>query len=145
MQIENVVERMDAIETAAQAFFTSRVVKRSLLQSFDDHAPGELEKGVIMIVSSGEGNYRTGLGMTAKEGSQDILFICHLKVAETDSPVEIEKAEGALIEEIKSFCKLGLAGFSLVPERFEQSRQLTHPYGWVYGKITAGPPKTSIY
>lgn len=143
--VDNVVTRMDNIEAAAQAFFTARVVKRSLLQNYDAHDQGELEKGVIMIVSDGEGKYKNGLGMTAKEGTQAILFVCHIRVAETDSPVEIEKAEGALIEEIKSFCKQGVAGMSLKPERFQQSRQLAHPYGWVVGTMRAEPSQTGVH
>lgn len=142
---DNVLIRMDNIETAATAFFTTRVIKRSLLQHYDSHAAGELEKGVIMIISRGESDYKNGLGMTAKEGTQTILFIGHIKVAENSEPVEIEKAEGILIEEIKSFLKLGVPGMSLKPERIDQSQQLAHPYGWVVAKLRAEPPQQGTH
>jgi len=142
---DNVLTRMDDIETAAKAFFTNRIIKRSLLQHFDNHAAGELEQGVIMIISRGESGYRNGLGMIAKEGTQEILFVGHLKVAEGSQPVEVEKSEGALIEEIKSFLKTGVTGMSLKPERIDQSQQLAAPYGWVVAKLRAEPPQQGTY
>lgn len=142
---DSVLERMEFIDTAAQAFFTTRVVKRSLLQHYDDHAAADLASGVIMMVSRGEGEYKQGLGMTAKEGTQTVLFVCHIKVAESVAQVEVEKAEGAMIEEIKSFCRAGVTGMTLKPESFSQSQQLAHPYGWVVATLRAGPPQTSIY
>jgi len=142
---DSVLTRMDEIETAAVAFFSTRAVKRSLLQHFTNHAEGELEKGVIMIISRGEGDYKNGLGMTAKEGTQTVLFVCHIKVADDLEPVDVEKAEGALIEEIKSFLKQGVPGMSLKPERFDQSQQLEHPYGWVVAKLKAAPPQQGTH
>ncbi len=142
---DNVLTRMDDIETAAKAFFVNRVVKRSLLKHYSDHAAGEIEKGVIAIISRGESEYKNGLGMTAKEGTQSILFVCHIKVDENAEPVEVEKAEGAVIEEIKSFLKQGVPGMSLKPERIDQSQQLAAPYGWVVAKLRAEPPQQGTY
>lgn len=142
---DNVLTRMNDIETAAKEFFTTRVVKRSLLQHYDNHEKGELEKGVIMIISRGESGYKNGLGMIAKEGSQDILFVCHIKVSDSLKPVDVEKAEGALIEEIKSFLKTGVTGMSLKPERIDQSQQLAYPYGWVVAKLRAEPPQQGTH
>lgn len=142
---DNVLTRMDDIETAATDFFATRVIKRSLLQHYDNHDAGELEKGVIMIISRGESGYKNGLGMTAKEGTQEILFVCHIKVLETLEPVDVEKAEGALIEEIKSFLKQGVPGMSLKPERMDQSQQLAYPYGWVVAKLKAEPPQQGTH
>lgn len=141
---DNVLTRMDNIETAAKAFFTSRVIKRSLFKHFDDHDKSDIEKGVIMILSRGEAGYKNGLGMTAKEGILTVLFVCHIKLAESATGLEIEKAEGAMIEEIKSFLRVGVPGMSLKPDRIDQSQQLAHPYGWVVAKLRAEPPQHGI-
>lgn len=146
MKLDSVVLRMDAIETAALAFFTTRKVQRSLLQSFTEHAESDIAKGVIMMVSQGEGNYHNGQGMIAKEGTQNIRFICHLKVDEkTQAQVDVEKAEGALIEEIKAFVRAGVTGMTLVLSKVTQSQQLAYPYGFVVADIQAEPPNQTTY
>jgi hypothetical protein len=142
--IERIDDRQAAIVTSLTAALSTRVVKRSLLH-YDQHEPGEIETGVVMLVSDGESQYSQNLGMTAKEGKHGQLLIGHLKVAEDSEPLAIELAEMALIEEIKSWVRSGVSGMSFEIEAAQHSRQLEHPYGWVVVKLNAIPPRTNVY
>lgn len=142
--VERIDDRMALIAASLTAALPTREVKRNLLH-FDQHAPGELESGVVMLVSDGESNYSRNLGMTAKEPSHSLLVICHLKVAEDSPKLAIELAEMALLEEIKTWLRAGVEGMSFDIDSAQHSRQLEHPYGWVVIKIAAVPPKTNVY
>jgi hypothetical protein len=142
--IERIDDRQTAIVESITAALNNRIVKRSLLH-FDQHEPGEIETGVVMVVSSGESDYSQNLGMTAKEGKHGQLLVCHLKVAEESDKVAIEQAEMALIEEIKAWVRAGVSGMSFEIESAQHSRQLEHPYGWVVVKLNAIPPRTNVY
>ena len=140
--IERIDDRMTAIVESMQAALTTRILKRSLLH-FDGHESGEIEAGVVMVVSGGESDYSNKLGMTALEPKHSLLLICHLKVAEDSAAVAIELAEMALIEEIKSWVRAGVPGMSFEIKSAQHSRQLEHPYGWVVVNINAIPPRTT--
>lgn len=142
--IDRIDDRLDALYASLTATLSTRVVKRSLLH-FDAHAEGEIEQGVLMLVSDGESNYSDKLGMEAKEGSHKLLLIGHLKVDETTDPSAIEAAETDLIEEVKSWVRGGVNGMSLQLQRVTQSRQLEHPYGWVLIEVAALPPNATVY
>jgi hypothetical protein len=142
--IERIDDRQTAIVASLSAALSTRTVKRSLLH-YDQHEPGEIEVGVVMVISDGESQYSQNLGMAAKEGKHAQLLICHLKVAEDSSSVAIELAEMALIEEIKSWVRAGVPGMSFEIESSQHSRQLEHPYGWVVVKLNAIPPRTNVY
>ena len=141
--IERLDDRTAALFASMQSALTTRIIKRSLLH-FDAHAAGEIEKGVVMMLSDGESQYSDKLGMTALHGKQGLLMICHLKVSETSAPLAIELAEMALIEEIKDWVRQGVSGVSFEIESAQHSRQLEHPYGWVVVKINASPPRTNV-
>lgn len=144
--IQRMDERMNAIAAAATTHFTTRVVKRSLFQHFDQHLPGELEKGVVMLISAGEGDYKRDFGMVAKDGTHRLLMIGHMIVGEDTEPVAVEQAEMVLIEEIKAFCvSTQIQGLSLNIVESEHSRQTAHPYGWVVVQLEAGPPFQTTY
>jgi hypothetical protein len=142
--IERIDDRQTAIAQSITAALSTRIVKRSLLH-FDHHEPGEIETGVVMLISDGEHDYSQNLGMTAKEGKHGQLLVCHLKVDENSPKVAIEQAEMALIEEIKSWVRAGVPGMSFEIESAQHSRQLEHPYGWVVVKLNAIPPRTNVY
>lgn len=142
--IERIDDRQAAIVASLTTALSTRIVKRSLLH-YDQHEPGEIETGVVMVISGGESEYSQNLGMTAKEGKHGQLLIGHLKVAEDSAPVDIELAEMALIEEIKTWVRAGVPGMSFEIESAQHSRQLEHPYGWVVVKLNAIPPRTNVY
>lgn len=143
--ISRMDDRMDAVGTALTAALPARVVKRSLLQHFDAHGRGEIEQGVVMLVSAGEKDYRREPGMVAKEGTHGMVLVGHLKVDENDTPQAVEAAELDLIEEIKTFVRAGVTGMTLFLDRVEHSRQLDFPYGWIVAYLSAGPSNSNVY
>lgn len=142
--IERIDDRQAAIVASLTAALSTRIVKRSLMH-FDQHEHGEIETGVVMVISDGESQYSQNMGMTAKEGKHNQLLICHLKVVEDSEKVAIELAEMALIEEIKTWVRAGVPGMSFELESAQHSRQLEYPYGWVVVKLNAIPPRTNVY
>ena len=143
--LDRLDDRLNAIEAALTTALPTRVIKRAYYRHVQDQAPADLDAGVVMLVSSGESGYRKGVGLVAREGTQDVLLVCHLRVAETASPQDIEAAEIVLIEEIKSFVRAGVAGMTLLLDRVQHSRQQAHPYGWVVATLQAAPPGSNVY
>lgn len=137
-------DRLDAIETALRAALPTHVIKRSL-KHFTAHAEGEIEQGVVMMVAGGEKDYRRDPGMIAKEGTQRLLLVAHLKAAETDEPTQVEAAELDLAEEIKTFVRSGVSGMTIYLESIEHSRQLDFPYGWLVVYLDVGPPNSGVF
>ncbi len=142
--IRRMDDRMDAVAASLTAALTTRHVKRSWLKNYDEHTPQELADGVVMLISAGEGQYKDGPGMTALEGQHRMILVCHLKVSETSQPQDVEAAELDLIEEIKAWARVGVAGVGLSVVRVEHSRQLEHPYGWAVVYLDAGPPDSNL-
>ena len=138
-RIERMDDRLDAIETALTAAMPGRVIQRELVH-FDDHAPADISAGVIMIVSTGESNYNNDLGMEAKEGTQQILLIGHIKLPEESTSQAVEDAEINFIEELKGAIRTGVNGMSIALKQVSHSAQLEKPYGWFVASIDAGPP-----
>ena len=142
--LERMNERLDAIEAALIAAMPSRTIKREMLP-FDDHGSAELSAGVLMLISQGEGNYSSELGMVAKQGTQKLLLIGHLELAPTATGQEVEAAEITFIEELKSMLRAGVPGLSFNLINVEHSAQLEKPYGWFVASVDAGPPKENTY
>lgn len=149
--IDAMPARTDAIEASmrASSALTSRVIKRSYLRHYDEHELGELEQGVLMLISTGEGGYKNGQGMVAKEGVQRLMLVGHVKVSEDLSVdaqgLAVEAMEQGMIEEIKTWARGGVPGMGLSIESFQQSRQQSAPYGWIVGYLNAGAPGETTY
>lgn len=140
--IERMDDRMDAIFAALVAALPARVCKRSYFRHYTEHPEAEIVKGVAMLISNGEGDYKAARAASAgaKEGVHTFLVIGHLKADEDSEPQAIEAAELDLIEEIKDFTRIEIPGLSLRLTRTQHSRQVEHPYGWVVAFLEAGPP-----
>lgn len=138
---ERIDVRTAELFASLQAALPTRVVKRNL-EHFQFHPPGELEQGVVMLISDGEGNYNNKPRRTATEGTHSLLIIAHLQVGETDTPLDVELAEMVLMEELKSWLRAGLPNYRLELDNISQSRQLEFPYGWIVAKFTAQPLRT---
>ena len=149
--IDSMPARMDAVKAAmdAAAALQLRVIKRSYLRDYDSHSQAELSQGVITLISNGEGNYKRGQGMVAKEGTHRLMMIGHLKVSEQldgeQQGLAVEAMEMAMIEEIKTFARAGVPGMGLSVESVQQSRQQAAPYGWIVVYVNAGPPGETTY
>lgn len=143
-KIDRMDDRFDAFEAAAKLGMPNRHIKNEL-KHHTDHEPQEVTDGVLTIVSASEGDYNNSLGMEAKEGTQRLVCIGHLKVAETDSKKAVQDAEFDFIEEFKAFIRSGVSGMSLRLENVQHSRQLDHPFGWFVAIVDAGPPGSNVY
>lgn len=142
--IDRLDDRLDAIAASLSAALPNRVIKRALMH-YTDHSPAELAAGVVTLVSAGEKDYSRNLGMVARDGTQQILLIGHLKVAEDTTGMDIEAAELDLIEDLKTWCRQPLPGMALRLESIQHSRQLEHPYGWLVAYFDITSPRANTY
>lgn len=136
---ERMDDRLAAFVTALTAALPARVVKTELLH-FDAQPSADLTAGVVTVISDYEADYSTRPGMAGREGTQRLILVGHLKVAETDTATAIQALEMDMMEEIKTFVRNGVPRMTLNLERCQGSRQLDHPYGWFVALIDAGPP-----
>lgn len=135
---EHIGERYAALLAALTAAMATRVVTDELTH-LSERKSADLEKGVITLVSDTESGYRNTPGMKAVEGNHKVIVIGHLKVAETDSRAAIQEKEFTLIEELKAFVRAGVPRMTINLQNVRGSRQLEHPYGWIYAELTLGP------
>lgn len=137
--------RLDDKKTAVLASLAASMPARVIIgekKHFTDHSDADIAAGVLMVISLGEGQYRQERGMVAKEGTQNFLFIGHIKLAEDATGNQVEQAEINFIEEFKAAMRAGAAGLHLALQNIEQSAQLDKPYGWFVAGGTAAPPQT---
>lgn len=142
-QIEDVSARYDAVKAALAGALTSRAHADNL-EHFDERNAADLRKGVITLVSDGEGDYSHRPGMETLNGVQRLVIVGQFKVNETDAKTVIQAAEFALMQEIKTFVRAGVPGTGLQLMDMVQSRQQDHPYGWVVATLNAGPTAHNI-
>lgn len=148
--VERMDDRLEALRTALAAAgspLENRVHKTSLAH-YTAHSDAELAQGVLTAVSAGEKDYHEAPGMEAREGTQRVLLIGHLKKAEIDPAADVEAEELDLIEEIKTFVReqrQRLTGISLRLDSVLHSRQLEAPYGWVVAYLDLRPPRATTH
>jgi len=140
--IENTDERVDSLLAALVARLPQRLVSRGF-KHYSEVPEYDLRKGVLWVVTHGEGDYATGRGMLTKEGTTNIFLIGHLRVEETDSTETLEKAELAFIEEVKTAIRQGHTAMDIGLPSWEKSRLQEHPYGWFVVPATLGPPRAN--
>lgn len=123
---------LDAIEASLFAVLKDRHVERGLV----DPAAVENQKlrdGLVCIVGNGGGNFANYLGREGQLGRMGVVLVGFLRVEEDSKPVDIERAELKLLQELLDWTTFpnnpGLN--SVLPLDFRQSGQLEHPYGWV--------------
>lgn len=121
---------LQAFVDGLAAFAPSRVVTRSfqdLAQVPRDH----LVAGQWCVIANGA-RFDEPLQRQALSAEVPFLAVARFVLAEDAAPVEIERTELALVEEMKSYLAslpAGLCGIDITAYR--QSAQLDHPYGWV--------------
>jgi len=142
--LERMDDRLDAIETSLIQVLQTRVISRDL-KHYTEQTDADLTAGVVTIVSSGEKDYSKDLGMAARDGTQSVLLVGHLRIAEGMGGKAVEAAELDLIEEIKAWMRAGVTGMSLHLNNVQHSRQLDNPYGWIVAYVDAGPPSQTTY
>ena len=143
--IERMDDRLDAVVAAAQAHFTGRVVTTSF-RHYRNRDAADLAQGVITVISDGEGEYSDGLGMAAREGTQNLILAIQCSVEpKTATPAELQALELDLAEEAKAFVRAGVDGMSLAIEEITNSRQQSFPYGFVLVRMPAGPVRATTH
>jgi hypothetical protein len=138
--IENIGERFQAFVTAFREFMEAqqRVVKDDLL-NLNVQKDDELLKGIWMPVSDVEHGYRNKPGLSAVEGIHKVLVVGHLRVPADATARDVQAKEFAMIEELKAFVRSGVPRMTISLMTARGSRQLEHPYGWVYAELELGP------
>jgi len=137
------LERLDAKKQAVMAALAVAMPARVITgrkRHYTDHAAADLTAGVLTVISLGEGEYKQDIGLVAKEGTQHLLFIGHIKLAESATGDQVEQAEINFIEELKAALRTGVTGLHLTLQSIEQSAQLETPYGWFVAGGGAAPP-----
>lgn len=131
---------LDTIKTSLAAAMPARHVQRSLV-SPNTESDARLTAGVICVVSSGGGNFANYRGREGQLGTLDAFLVGYLRVAENTEPVEIERAELALLQELLDWIHAtAVPGLDVMtPGDFLLSKQLEHPYGWVTLSLTVKP------
>lgn len=125
-------DALDAIEASLFAKLKDRHVERGLV----DPAAADrqhLLDGIVCIVGTGGGSFANYLGREGQLGRLGVVIVGFLLVDEDTKPVEVERAELKLLQELLDWTTYpnnpGLN--SVLPLDFRQSQQLEHPYGWV--------------
>lgn len=144
MNIVGMKARLDATFQLLTDELSTRIVSREFKHHTEQTEP-DLTTGVVMLISAGEADYKNQKNIVGKEGTQSMLLIGQLRVAETDTGLDIEAKELTMIEEVKSALNVGAAGIGYSLNRVTHSRQLDLPYGWFVTEIEAGPAKTGVY
>lgn len=137
------LERLDAKKSAVMAALQTAMPTRVVTgrkQHYTEHSAANLTAGVLTVVSLGESNYKQDAGLVGKEGTQQLMFIGYLKLAETATGDQVEQAEINFIEDLKTALRAGVTGLSLTLQNIEQSAQLETPYGWFVAGGSAAPP-----
>lgn len=125
---------VDVIEASLMATLTTRHVQRSLLADPGDESADRLKAGVVCLVVEGGGDFANYRGREADLGTLQLRLVGFLQVAEDSKPEAIEEAELILLGELLDWVNdhPQLPGVdSVVPGRWQQSKQLEHPYGWL--------------
>lgn len=107
----------------------SRVVTRNLL-NFDLRLETDLLAGVLTLVVSREGEFSNYRGREAQLGKLSVVLVGQLKVAESALPSEVEDAEFAFAEQVKTFLQGVLPVQDALLQEVRFSGQLEAPYGW---------------
>lgn len=136
--------RVAALQAAIRTHWPARVFKTGYRRAFDDHAPEELEAGVLQLLVAEESDFSNNLGMEATEGTLSVALVLHLQVDIADDGTQVQAAELAAGEEIKAFVRAGVTGMGLTLESLVTSTQQETPYGYVVAQINAGPPRDNL-
>lgn len=122
-------DALDGLKAALAAAMPTRVVTRDLL-GFEQRAQSDLEAGVLTVIASRESSYANYRGREADLGKVAVAVVGQLKLPEDALPSEVEDAEFAFVEEVKTFLQGSqpVNAVDLLETRF--SGQLDAPYGW---------------
>lgn len=132
MSVNNQDSAMEAIKDSLAAALPHRYVQRSLVDPAN--VPAEkLRAGLLCVVSEGGGDFANYMGREADLGRMQVRLVGFVLVEESAEPVEVERAELALLGEVLLWLNTTKVPGTdtLYPGDWSQSKQLEHPYGWL--------------
>lgn len=125
-------DRLEAIRVSLAAALPTRTVTRRWV-ALNLLADDQLVAGHLTLCSQGEQGYKNINGREAMDGVHSLALIGRLKLAENQDALEVEKAELALVQDVKTWLRSLVPGplCCLLMTGFQQSGQVQAPYGWV--------------
>lgn len=122
---------LELMKTDMQTLLPTRVVQRTLLDPAQIPIK-DLQKGVVCVVAAGGGSFANYQGREGELSTVKGSIVGYVQVAERDLPIETERAETALLEEVLDwFGQAHPPGLgSAYPLEYTQSQQMEHPIGW---------------
>ena len=125
-------DMMDALQLGLASALPSRLVTRNFVP-LAMRPYEELIPGIVSLIRLGEGEYANYLGREAQLGTVKALLIGQLQVEEGQTALDVERAEIALAEEIKTFLQGAMPApvADCLSDGYKQSGQLEFPRGWV--------------
>lgn len=123
---------LETIKLSLAAKLPGRFVQRSLVDPAN--APTEqLQAGLLCLVSKSGGQFANYRGREGDLAHLNVFLVGYVQVAEGSAPVEVERAELALLQDVLDWVKDPGAlrpVNTVLPIEWNQSSQLEHPYGW---------------
>lgn len=122
---------LELMRDSLQDFLPGRMVERTLIDPAEFSAE-QLDKGTLCIVARGGGQFLNWQGREGELGTVRGTVVGFVRVDEKDEPLEIERAELALLEDFLNWVgdvhppEIG----AVYPGDYRQSGQMEHPIGW---------------
>lgn len=132
MSVNNHNAVMDAVVASLTDALPERYVQRSLAD-WATAPKAQLEAGLVCVVSGGGGGFANYRGREGDLGHMDVYLAGFVKVAESATSADVERAELDLLGDLLTWVNTtGVPGLDVVePGDWKQSKQLEHPYGWL--------------
>lgn len=123
---------MELLETNLAAAMPTRVVTRTAMD-FANRPKADMEKGVLTMIALSVDDLNSPPDLADYAGKLKIVLVGEFCLADDKALGEdIEAAEWALWEEIKTFIKAPGAGLCpLDATRLQLSGQVDAPFGWI--------------
>lgn len=121
---------LDLMQQSLAAALPLRHVQRGLV----DPAAADRDQllsGLVCVVSQGGGQFANYLGREGQLGTMKVALLGFLLVEEDTQPVDMERAELALLQELLAWTSAPAGLSQVLPQEWRQSEQLEHPYGWL--------------
>lgn len=142
--LDDIGARYAAFVDALRVAMNDRVIKTDL-EHISEQPAADITKGIWTVISDGESNYRNTPGLKATEGQHRLILVGHLKVPEAAKRSDIQEKEFAMTTQLKAFVRSGVPRMTINLQSIRGSRQLEHPYGWLYAELTLGPAEQGTH
>lgn len=123
---------LEALKDSLQAALPDRYVSRNFLLDFAAYPKEQLTAGVIAVMSDGGGGFANYRGREGQLGTMTVALAGYVLVGENTERQAVELAELAMLNDLLTWVSnYAGTGLTIYPQRYKQSKQLEHPYGWL--------------